>query len=377
MDSGWCKFCKSIVRRPNRHRRVCPVLIREEELQAKPYFNLDVNVHSDSVSLLASHVPLNDAVCFDDILTKLKTFDDVDFTMHDEYLIYCTYFQAKVEQYIHASKLQESVLETGIPVKQPHKKQYAAIIASMERYGLTFERNDSVCVEKPPVYVEFGAGRGYLSHFLANVFVDVDLLLIERRAYRFKAERSLRGRCNGFVSRLTIDLKDVVLNQTCELSVRSFIGFGKHLCGSATDLALRACFCPMKHEHSTDKALGFAVSMCCHHRCSWDMYVNRPYLVKLGIGRSEFDHLIKVTSWATLDRATSTSLSIHGCNEAYVDSTKFKLPRQEKVRLGRLAKRILNCGRVEWCMGLGLKAKIITYIEEEISPENILLLVQR
>jgi len=26
---------------------------------------------------------------------------------------------------------------------------------------------------------------------------------------------------------------------------------------------------------------------------------------------------------------------------------------------------------------LGLKAKLITYIEEEISPENILLLVQR
>lgn len=71
------------------------------------------------------------------------------------------------------------------------------------------------------------------------------------------------------------------------------------------------------------------------------------------------------------------SVSLYDRNEENVHSAAFKLQHQEKVLLGRLAKRILNNGRVEWCMGLGLKAKLITYIEEEVSPENILLLVQR
>lgn len=377
MVPGWCAFCKSTVRRPNRHRGVCPVLVRKEKLQAQPHFHLDVNAHADSDSRLAANLPLNDAVCFEDMLFMLKTFNNVNYATYDEYLNSCTYFQAKVEEYIQASLRRETVSGVGIPVKESHKKQYAAIIASMQRYGLIFERNNKLCAEKQPVYVEFGAGRGYLSHFLSNVFSGVDLVLLERKAYRFKAERSLRGRCIGFVRRVTVDLKDVVLSQIRELTTCSFVGFGKHLCGSATDLALRACFRTRQSESPTCKALGFAVSMCCYHRCSWDTYVNQSYLVKQGIGRSEFCHLIKVTSWATLGSSSSMSVSLYDRNEENVHSAAFKLQHQEKVLLGRLAKRILNNGRVEWCMGLGLKAKLITYIEEEISPENILLLVQR
>ena len=45
---------------------------------------------------------------------------------------------------------------------------------------------------RPPVYVELGAGRGYLSHFLVDAFGPADLLLVERKAYRFKAERSMK-----------------------------------------------------------------------------------------------------------------------------------------------------------------------------------------
>jgi hypothetical protein len=36
----------------------------------------------------------------------------------------------------------------------------------------------------PPVYVELGAGRGYLSHFMVDAYGPLDLLLVERRAYR-------------------------------------------------------------------------------------------------------------------------------------------------------------------------------------------------
>ena len=122
MVPGWCAFCKSTVRRPNRHRGVCPVLVRKEKLQAQPHFHLDVNAHADSDSRLAANLPLNDAVCFEDMLFMLKTFNNVNYATYDEYLNSCTYFQAKVEEYIQASLRRETVSGVGIPVKESHKK---------------------------------------------------------------------------------------------------------------------------------------------------------------------------------------------------------------------------------------------------------------
>ena len=43
----------------------------------------------------------------------------------------------------------------------------------------------------PPVYVELGAGRGYLSHFLLDACGPADVVLVERETYRHKAERSI------------------------------------------------------------------------------------------------------------------------------------------------------------------------------------------
>lgn len=73
----------------------------------------------------------------------------------------------------------------------------------------------------------------------------------------------------------------------------------KHLCGAGTDVALR---CGMQCEGSAAAAgsaadgrpagtaataprlrlLGVAVAPCCHHRCTYGAYVNRPFLERHG-----------------------------------------------------------------------------------------------
>ncbi|MPC99272.1 tRNA:m(4)X modification enzyme TRM13 [Portunus trituberculatus] len=45
------------------------------------------------------------------------------------------------------------------------------------------------------------------------------------------------------------------------------VGLGKHLCGSASDLALR-CLC----QHPGMQVVGVVLALCCHHRCVWDSY---------------------------------------------------------------------------------------------------------
>lgn len=65
----------------------------------------------------------------------------------------------------------------------------------------------------------------------------------------------------------------------------------KHLCGAGTDVALR---CALQcgggggggaaggEEGGRPRLLGVAVAPCCHHRCTFGAYVNRPFLQRLG-----------------------------------------------------------------------------------------------
>jgi hypothetical protein len=91
-----------------------------------------------------------------------------------------------------------------------------------------------------------------------------------------------------------------------ELQFNRVVGISKHLCGAATDLAIR---CLMHYDydsnggnsmgnsmgganrHATDErggdkdGLGCAIvfALCCHHRCSWPVYVAKDWLMGHGM----------------------------------------------------------------------------------------------
>ena len=40
---------------------------------------------------------------------------------------------------------------------------------------------------------------------------------------------------------------------------------------------------------------GLCIATCCHHRCTWQHYVNRPFFQRLGFSPEEFE----LISWMT------------------------------------------------------------------------------
>jgi len=231
------------------------------------------------------------------------------------------------------------------------------LVANMEAVGLLADAPDRI-------YVELGAGKGWLSAWLAGVSGARRLVLLDRQtSFTLKADTRLR---HTALTRATADLRDVDLTallahhmDTSERGLPArpprptrskqqqqqqqgdhasgsppqlptfpplpnpapFVALGKHLCGAATDMALRACLAarqqqqqqqqeglvgePGSRTSSTAAATqhqfqlnGFAVATCCHHRCSWRTFVGKRALAAFGITPWEFEALVWCSSWA-------------------------------------------------------------------------------
>ena len=90
------------------------------------------------------------------------------------------------------------------------------------------------------------------------------------------------------------------------------VAISKHLCGAATDLAINSLvnfgvtsqsLTELNEEQSNNKKkplLGLMIALCCHHRCNWNTFVGKKYLLELAeFSPDEFTLLCGLTSWAT------------------------------------------------------------------------------
>lgn len=82
-----------------------------------------------------------------------------------------------------------------MPFQEKHAVQQASIIGNMEEFGMISkplgdcsglhgEKGEGAAI------VEFGAGRGYLAHMLADCYGFNKVFLIERRSYKLKVSSS-------------------------------------------------------------------------------------------------------------------------------------------------------------------------------------------
>lgn len=218
-----------------------------------------------------------------------------------------------------------------------HLKQQASILGNMEKLHLL---GPGRC------FVEFGAGRGKLSHWVDVALQNaenVQFLLVERATTRFKVDGKHKRRDSVF-ERLQVDIQHLCLNKVPILEKKKLpvVGIGKHLCGAATDLALTclvesytAC-CDRENEEPapkrsrTDKTevasnnsadnesnkdnctpvAGIVIALCCHHKCDWTHYVGREFFKSVGLGPVEFNYFQRMSSWATCGmRETTTKAS--------------------------------------------------------------------
>ena len=286
--------------------------------------------------------------------------------------------------------------------RQKHQIQQASIIGHLQRVGVL----PTGTVVPDTVFVEFGAGRGMLSSAIDVALPGAHVLLVERSGVRNKADRSLRYRVaensgaaasdgataggdgdEPLFHRVRIDIRHLKLDLVSTLlpgkassssssgsaaaaapsaavaqPLRPVAGVGKHLCGVATDLTLR---CLRNYSGAVE---GFAVAQCCHHLTTYDDYCGGAFLAKFGLTPVDWERVRRATSWAVGYRSAKR----RGSSAAEADIARGR------VRVGRMAKRLLECGRVAYLRNeIGLQATLIHFCAPVVTPENVLLLAWR
>uniref|UniRef100_A0A1J3HQV0 tRNA:m(4)X modification enzyme TRM13 n=1 Tax=Noccaea caerulescens TaxID=107243 RepID=A0A1J3HQV0_NOCCA len=289
-------------------------------------------------------------------------------------------------------------IDRKLPFQEKHVLQQGSILGNLEKIGALKRcaKNVECCEIDPeekdddknvPAVVEFGAGRGYLTQMLADCYGVKKVYLVERKSYKLKADRSLRQKENLVLERMRIDIEDLNLNAVESLSGVPYVAIGKHLCGPATDLSLRCCL--SRQDGESPVLRGLAIATCCHHLCQWKSYINKEYIISLGISKDEFHTMTWFTSWAVDDDHGSKVPGVDGVDLlasnkkeeeeveddslSSVEEVVKKMKPMERAVLGFKCKQIIDAGRMKWVKKHGLDSKLVKYIPASISPENTLL----
>uniref|UniRef100_W5LF98 tRNA:m(4)X modification enzyme TRM13 n=1 Tax=Astyanax mexicanus TaxID=7994 RepID=W5LF98_ASTMX len=300
-----------------------------------------------------------------------------------------------------------------------HLKQQASILGNMEALELL---GPGRC------YVEFGAGKGKLSHWIHVAIEqakDIHFLLVERSSTRFKVDGKHKN-TDAIFDRLQVDIQHLDLRKVPFLREKGLpvIAVGKHLCGAATDLTLRCLFehnlkdqdCdpPTKRvklnegsEEDTKpgeelKVSGVAIAVCCHHRCDWRHYVGKQFFRERGLGVREFDAFQRMSSWATcgMSRVGQGHKNLkqeevrrtdekqqkeedveeeedeaehEGSSETIPDNLNSAVSAEEREQIGRLCKTLIDQGRLHYLQQRGFKSNLSYYTSRDVSLENVLL----
>ncbi|KER30979.1 hypothetical protein T265_13063, partial [Opisthorchis viverrini] len=257
-------------------------------------------------------------------------------------------------------------------------------------------------------YVEFGAGRGGLSHWVnlclafddaelpdvlvnehywPNHPVDTNFILVEQNSIRYKFDT--RHRDVGNFIRLRMDIAHLDLKSVPALSKtkhKPIVALAKHLCGDATDLALRCLRNASKSVDDEERSLsigGALFAVCCHHQCSWEETVGRMWLEnEAGLTAREFAIAARLSSWATCGfkrcRQSTNPEDDDGHSKQPNTSDLYELAgltNEERISIGHTCKRLINWGRLCFIKN-ELKfpeAAMCTYTTVDVTPENLVL----
>jgi len=319
--------------------------------------------------------------------------------------------------------------ESGAAARK-HLSQNSALVRHMEEAGLT---------DKPSIFVEFGSGRGQLTYWLTMALAqakdqdttngtsrpassktigkDSEFVLVDRGSQRHKMDNKLKNEFQAnelSTTRIKIDIADLLLQkipliEKCN-GEKSLVALSKHLCGCATDLALRCL------ANSEMLVKGLCIACCCHHRCEWNSYVAKAFITdECGFHADDFFYLTRMTTWATCgdgrprEAAPSENSNLAPSNSdnsrRYPDATPTnseEIPSpiedseepapagsrferlglnsmSERAEVGWRVKRIFDEGRVRFAKDvLGLEnARLLHYCAKSVSPENVLLIASK
>ncbi|KAK8951692.1 hypothetical protein KSP39_PZI004156 [Platanthera zijinensis] len=395
------------------HLKKCPSRTQALALEAQTYYSKGINCDFidspiDEISSDAKRAAIY-ALNLSEFLALVKKIDCLHYAivgdLENSYLIPDA-----------CDKWFSRRINSKIPYQERHVLQQASILGNMENFGILHrpeelvsrgdkEGNVDVFVQergKLPAVVEFGAGRGYLTHMLADSYGIKKIFLVERRAYKLKADRSLRQNDGILLERLKIDIEDFNLHTVESLKGHPYLAIGKHLCGNATDLTIKCCLSKktdgIKEDFSSSSHLqGIALATCCHHLCQWKHYLNKSFFLDHGITNQDFHSITWFSSWAVdsnLYKQADNSIMLNASENSEVDEggkyfggvgfladksveeTIRNMKAVIRAAFGFKCKDIIDMGRVLWLREHGLVSQLVKYVPPRISPENHLLVAK-
>lgn len=226
---------------------------------------------------------------------------------------------------------------------------------------------ESGLLKSEKIFIEFGSGKGKLSHSLCEC-LDQEIrkksffILVDRKIYRHK---STGIDCVENFKRIKIDIKDLNLTSTIEhfastdpsILSKPIVIFGKHLCGSATDLTLN-CISKLKNF----KLAGIFISLCCHHLCTWESLFGRNLFNNLQIDHQSFHLLTRLSGWYSAYH--NSDLINDQSSEAY-----------KKYMIGKRCKSVINyCRLLKSIETFDFEEFYLKeYVTTKESPENLCL----
>ncbi|EPS62892.1 hypothetical protein M569_11896, partial [Genlisea aurea] len=288
------------------HLNRCPLLKQSQFLTRQPFYRKGINSimgNDDPAPIVTSEMKRNAVhsmpeAHFLELVAKIKACHaSICNGIRDSYLIpkACGIWTNRE-------------VDKKMPFQEKHVLQQASILGNLEEIGVlkmaATEKSNSEneSLESGHVttaVVEFGAGRGYLTQMLADCYGINKVLLVERKSYKLKADRSLRKKEGLTLERLRIDIEDLDIQAVESLHNLQYIATGKHLCGPATDLSLRCCLRRARSAGAGTRNLrGLAFATCCHHLCQWKTYINKEFISDMGFSKEDFDAISWFTSWA-------------------------------------------------------------------------------
>eukprot|EP00903_Cladosiphon_okamuranus_P022259 g20469.t1 len=338
------------------HVKVCNLTILQARMEAQPYFSKGINsgpplpkeeVEEEGAGD-ASDAAFNEAFLLDLISRVAAAHRELVGEIPTEVLDHMPEVQP-----LHRTLTED---RKGFR-KGRHVLQHASLVGHLVKRGLVgpVDKDNSsrgTVTNHPRVlHVEMGAGKGALGQSIATAFPGAEVTLVERSSVRRKAE----NRLDGVSARARIDIRDLNMAGLPSLAPcgeeghdggssrggKPVVAVAKHLCGVATDLALRAMLTlyprgPPRASReggtsevdggtgdggggdetvaapsipsaaataatAASRVEGVAIATCCHHVCNWRDYAGRDFLSRQGFTARDFEAMRRISAWISLE----------------------------------------------------------------------------
>lgn len=352
-----------------KHIETCPEFLLQKKLKSEAYYEPGINRNQTSNEGAVQLPSINDFSGNQKDTVNARRMAAIMRMGEDRF----TQLIDKIESLWSTLGCQEPSAPNRVDKvreSERHYLQHVSIYKHMDDMEFFKESSSTI-------YMEFGSGKGFLTRSLVDLASPKSLhriILLDRKTFKEKADKFLRG---NNATRLRCNIADFNPSKLEGLDPKSkIVVYAKHLCGEATDFAIRC----IGHQVESNRPIGFAIASCCHHLTSWDQYVGARILEREGITPEEFEIMCYMSGWSTC----GSHVKYHGtrCQQdehSGIDDVwkpHKTMSRVKREELGTKCKDLIDKGRILYCTGLdGMNtAKNVYYVDPVISKENRLLL---